>query len=86
VTHVTTGLLQSNKSIYRETGIKGEQHLFATPNSAITKRTHLGFQLQQSAFKTVTFVVYDTTTTKKLFKDWTKMQIPSVGTQHAAHV
>jgi hypothetical protein len=36
VTHVSAGLLQSNKALLKETGIVGEKHLIATPSSEVT--------------------------------------------------
>jgi hypothetical protein len=44
VTHVSSGLLQSNKALFKETGAVGVKHLLATPNPAITKRALLAFQ------------------------------------------
>jgi hypothetical protein len=37
VTHVSSGLLQSNKARFKETGAAGAKHLLATPNPAIPK-------------------------------------------------
>ena len=68
VTHVSSGLLQSNKALFKETGAVGAKHLLATPNPAITKRALLAFQQQQSNFDKATFVVMDNSTTKRLFK------------------
>jgi hypothetical protein len=64
VTHVSAGLLQSNKALFKETGTIGEKHLLATPSSAVRKRALLAFQLQLSAFVKATFVVKYTITTK----------------------
>ena len=72
VTHVSSGLLQSNKALFKETGAAGAKHLLATPNPAITKRALSAFQQQQSNFEKATFVVMDTNTTRRLFKDWKK--------------
>ncbi len=68
VTHVSSGLLQSNKALFKETGAAGAKHLLATPNPAITNRALLAFQQQQSDFDKATFVVLDNSTTKRLFK------------------
>ena len=64
VTNVSSGLLQSNKSLFKETGAKGQKHLLATPSSAITKRALDAFLYQQSGFEKATFVVRDSPTTK----------------------
>jgi hypothetical protein len=50
VTHVSAGLLPSNKALFKEIGTIGEKHLLATPSSAVTKRALLAFQQQQSNF------------------------------------
>jgi hypothetical protein len=34
VTHVSSGLLQSNKALFKEIGAAGAKHLLATPNPA----------------------------------------------------
>jgi hypothetical protein len=48
VTHVSAGLLQINKALFKETGTVGEKHLLATPSSAVTKRALLAVQQQLS--------------------------------------
>jgi hypothetical protein len=69
VTHVSACLLQSNKSLFKETGAVGDKHLLATQSSVVTKRALLAFQQQQRNFGKATFVVNDTITTKRLFKE-----------------
>jgi hypothetical protein len=86
VTHVSAGLLQSNKALYKETGVVGVQHLLVTPNPVVTKRALRAFQQQQSNFEKATFIVLDTNTTKRLFKDWTMVYVPSIGDMNAVYV
>jgi hypothetical protein len=86
VTHVSSGLLQSNKALFTQTGAVGAKHLLATPNPAITKRALLAFQQQQSNFEKATFVVLDTNTTKRLFKDWKIIHVPNIGEMNAVYV
>ena len=86
VTHVSTGLLQSNKALSRETGTLGEKHLLAAPTSAVTKRALMAFQCQQSGFVKATFVVKDTIATKRLFNDWIRVFIPSIDNTYAVYI
>ncbi len=86
VTHVSSGLLQRNKALFTKTGADGVKHLLAAPNPAITKRALLPFQQQQSNFDKATFVVLDTNTTKRLFKDWTRIHVQNVGEMNAVYV
>jgi hypothetical protein len=86
VTHVSSGLLQSNKALFKETGAAGAKHLLATPNPAITKRALSAFLQQQAGFEKATFVVMDTHTTRRLFKDWKRVTVPYVGEVYAVYV
>ncbi len=78
VTHVSSGLLQSNKALFKETGAAGAKHLLATPNPAITKRALSAFLQQQAGLEKATFVVMDTHTTRCLFKDWKSHPFPVI--------
>ncbi len=86
VTHMTSGLLQSNKALFKETGAVSAKHLLATPNPAITKRALLAFQQQQSNFDKATFVVMDNSTTKRLFKAWKRINVPNIDEMNAVNV
>jgi predicted aspartyl protease len=86
VTHVSSGLLQNNKALFKETGAAGAKHLLATPNPAITKRALLAFQQQQSNFDKATFVVMENSKTKRLFKEWKKIYVPNIGEMNAVYV
>jgi hypothetical protein len=86
VTHVSSGLLQSNKALFKETGDVGVKHLLATPNPAVTNRALLAFQQQQSNFEKTTFMVMDSNTTKRVFKDCTRVYVPSIGDMNAVYV
>jgi predicted aspartyl protease len=46
----------------------------------------LAFQQQQSNFEKATFIVMDTNTTKRVFKDWTRVCVPSIGDMNAVYV
>ena len=86
VTHVSSGLLQSNKALFKETGAAGAKHLLATPNPTITKRALSAFLQQYASFEKATFVVMDTHTTRRLFKDWKRITFPYVGEVYAVYV
>jgi hypothetical protein len=86
VTHVSSGLLQSNKALFKATGALGAKHLLATLNPAITKRALLALQLEQSNFDKATFVVMDNSTTKRLFKEWKRIDVPNIGEMNAVYV
>ena len=74
------------KALFKETGAAGAKHLLATPNPAITKRALSAFLQQQASFEKANFVVMDTHTTRRLFKDWKRVTVPYVGEVYAVYV